>query len=339
VRRAQENRETRALVTVFPSLRHAMVERPPRTLAVAVKAYDVEDLAGAIADTLAHLHYGNPPPAIVCLTNGVGAEELLAAMMPASIVFPATLTAAVKLDQPGAVRMLGRGGIALASPIDDGRRSGAPAALLGALRRADLPTRLVNDGRSLKWSKLLLNMVAAASSAALDWLPHKVMSHPGLLRMEERAWREALSVMRGSGISPVDLPGYRVGAAARLVNAVPNGWARPLFAAAGRGRGDRAPGPLADLRLGKKRTEIEWMHGAVARQGSRVAIETPVNTALASVVEAIASGQLAWDELRGRPDALLARVTASERSAAGTVTDDETTSTLEEADETDVRPS
>ena len=66
----------------------------------------------------------------------------------------------------------------------------------------------------MKWSKMLTNLPANATSAILDMTAAEVFAHPGLFRLEMRMLRETLAVMRASRIRVVDLPGVPVRALA-----------------------------------------------------------------------------------------------------------------------------
>ena len=108
---------------------------------------------------------------IVTPQNGVGNEELLAAAFGADNVVAAALTVPVDVDAQGLGVAAKGGGIAFA-PV--GSRS-AHNWLLAAFGATGLPTRAVADYRSLKWSKLALNVVANASCAILDVLPDRLV--------------------------------------------------------------------------------------------------------------------------------------------------------------------
>jgi len=51
-------------------------------------------------------------------------------------------------------------------------------------------------------------------------------------------------------------------------------------------------------------TEARWLNGAVAVAGARLGIATPVNAALATLVDQVADDPAAGDRWRGNPSAL-----------------------------------
>jgi 2-dehydropantoate 2-reductase len=91
----------------------------------------------------------------------------------------------------------------------------------------------------MKWSKLLTNLVANATSAILDWSAEEVFRHRDLYRLEVEAGE---TVRDARGTPAVDLPGP----AGLLGTAVfwPTDHHPILFRAAARGRGEkRRPSP------------------------------------------------------------------------------------------------
>jgi len=64
----------------------------------------------------------------------------------------------------------------------------------------------VRDYRSLKWSKLALNIVANASCAILDMLPDRMVRHEDVFALEIRALREVRATMKALGIAVSELP-------------------------------------------------------------------------------------------------------------------------------------
>jgi ketopantoate reductase len=123
--------------------------------------------------------------------------------------------------------------------------------------------------------------------------------------------------MAKMGIAAVDLPRYPVRALFGAVS-LPAAAARLVLARRIAGaRGRKAPSLLLDLRAGRTRSEVDVLNGAVAAAGVAVDVPTPVNTALARVLDDIAATPQLWPTYRERPGALAAEVDADERRAAG----------------------
>ena len=177
-----------------------------------------------------------------------------------------------------------------------------------ALVAGGLPVAAVRDWRSMKWSKLLTNLVANAVPALLDRDAAAVYADRRLFGVERTQVREALEVMRALGLSPIRLPGADVRLLA-LGFRMPAVLAHPIIRrVVGGARGGKAPSLLLHLRGGGGPSESPWLNGGVARAGDAAGVPTPVNAALAALVESAAADPSAWDRTRGRPAALLAAI-------------------------------
>jgi len=276
---------------------------------VAVKAYDTD---GAI-ETLRRALGEAPSAVIMTPQNGVGNEEKLAAAFGADAVVACALTVPVETGRDGKPLAANGGGIAFAPVGKD-----AHNWLLATFGATGLPVSAAEDYRSLKWSKLVLNVVANASCAILNVLPERLVHSGDAFELELRAIREVRAVMRALGIAAIDLPRYPV-RAFQSVATLPAPLARAILANRIAGaRGRKPPSLLLDLRAMRNRTEIDYLNGAVARAARTAGVRAPVNTVLARIVSDIAHMPQLWAKYRERPDALTAEVEAEiARTAPG----------------------
>ena len=171
------------------------------------------------------------------------------------------------------------------------------------LETAGLSVRLYADAARMKWSKLMTNIVANASSAILGWTAAQVYQHPGIARLEIEAQREVLWAMHQLGISPVNLPGVPValmGWGLRL----PAPWIRPFLGRiVSRGRGQKMPSLHYDIGRGK--SEVAWLHGPVVRLDEPGNPHTPANTLLLETMRQLVADDSAADRFRDNPGQLL----------------------------------
>ncbi len=262
---------------------------------VTVKAFDTAQVVAEIAAA------ATTPPPLLTLQNGVGNEEALAEAFGADRVIAGAIDTPVSVPALGQVqvhRPRFRAGLA---PVGRGAPVGLAAALL---RDAGIRAGLFADYRGLKWSKLLMNLLANASCAILDWTPAQVMADPSAATLEARAWQEALAVMAAQRIRPVTLAGYPLPLLAPLARRLPPAWlAAGLRRTVSGGRGSKMPSLHIALASGKP-SEVGWLNGAVAAHGARLGIPTPVNRALAEALAALTEGRESRDAWRGRSDRL-----------------------------------
>ena len=266
---------------------------------VAVKAFDLE---GALETTRRW-----PGAAILTAQNGVGAEAVADAWIPyPAPLLAASLTTAVEPAEDG-VQRLRTGGIGVAVVRDGAAGAGSRLAtrLVASWTAGGLPGVLCRDADAMKWSKLLANLVANATSAILDMDPAAIYADRRSYAIERAQLLEALAVMRALGLKPVGLPGADVGMLLRGIR-LPAMVGRPLVA---RGIGGARGGKSPSLRLhvrggGTGPTEVMWLNGAVAAAGGRVGVPTPVNEALAALVDEVAADPTRAAHFAGWPGRL-----------------------------------
>jgi 2-dehydropantoate 2-reductase len=279
---------------IAASLPEALASGPFDAAVFALKSNDTRSALESLAPFA-----GKDLPPILCLQNGVENEPALAAVLGSENVIAGTVTSAIGRNGPGDITLeRKRGvGVALGHPLSP--------RLAEALSAASLNARLFPRPAEMKWSKLLTNLLANASSAILDLTPGDIFAHPGLCRLEVAQLREALRVMSAQGLRPVDLPGTPVRLLALGVR-LPPALSRPLLArAVGGGRGGKMPSLHIDLHTGRRLSEVDYLNGAVVRFGSRLGIPTPVNRFLNETLLSLAAGQLPLDTYTRRPEKLL----------------------------------
>jgi 2-dehydropantoate 2-reductase len=265
---------------------------PPEVVILAVKAYDCAAAAETLRRALA------PDVPVVCVLNGIGNEATLAAALGSGRVIAASLTSAIQRVEGGVLRVEKARGIGL--------HAGHPlsASVCADLGVAGLKPRLYRDADGLKWSKLLTNLVANATSAILDTSAEAVFRHRGLYRLEVEALRETVRVMRALGLRPVNLPGVPAGLLAAAVF-LPDILTHPILRrAAASGRGEKRPSFAYDV--GRGRSEIGWLNGAVVAHAARLTIPAPANGVLTELLTALVEGRREPGSLRGQPVRLLA---------------------------------
>jgi len=293
-----------AALGVVTSAEDALRAGPYRAAFLTVKTYHLADLLPALRQA------ASAWPVLVDLLNGVGSTERLAAALGADAVLPGTVTTAVERHAAGDITVARPRGLGLA-------KHPATEALAADLQAAGLEVRRYADGQALKWSKLLTNLLGNATSALLDWPPARIYAHRGLFALELAQLREALAVMDALGLEVVPLPGVPSRALAWGARHLPAWALQPvLLYKVGRGRGAKMPSLHQDLHAGRGQTEIDALHGAVARRARDLGLPAPTNALLADLVRAVSAGNLPAHLFRHNPAALLTRWRAAQQEAA-----------------------
>jgi 2-dehydropantoate 2-reductase len=239
-------------------------------------------------------------PPILCLQNGVDNELVLAEAFGPDHVIAGTVTSAIGRRAAGQIVLERKRGMGIAGthPISQ--------QLAQALNGAGLNCRMFAHPADMKWSKMLTNLLANASSAILNMTPGEIFSHPGLFKMEVLQLREALRVMDARKIQVVDLPGTPVVALAFAIRNLPLSIARPLLTQSmGAGRGKKMPSFHVDLYAGRGKSEVEFLNGAVVRYGKEASIPTPVNQLLTETLISLSRGEIPLDTYAGQPEKFL----------------------------------
>jgi 2-dehydropantoate 2-reductase len=218
------------------------------------------------------------PPTVLSLQNGVGNEEAIASALGSASVIAGVITTPVSVLEAAVIHVDKPRYTIGVSPWHPAVPFSVLDATQTALVQAGFTVTLYPNARGLKWTKLLMNMLGNASSAVLDMPPQEVFADSMLVDLEIEAWREALAVMKASRIPPVNMGHYPFGLLSPLVQRLPKATLRPILRAQVAGaRGGKMPSLHIDLHSGKKRSEVAWLNGAVARKGEQLNVATPVN--------------------------------------------------------------
>ncbi len=259
----------------------------------ALKSYDVSNALETLKP------YADKLPPILCLSNGVSNEGAIAEVVGQDKVIYGTVTTAVGKRGAGDVILERLRGVGVA------KKHSLAMDIYALFEQALLNPRLFDDAAAMKWSKLLTNLIANPSSAILDMTVAEIFANKKLYKMEVDMLRECLMIMGAQGIEVVDLPGVPVRAlafAARL----PLWLSKPFLSrAAGAGRGNKMPSFHIDLRSGRGKSEVEYLHGEVVRAGEKLHKLTPVNKALTETLMALTRGEIPLDEFAEQPEKLL----------------------------------
>lgn len=269
--------------------------------------FDVALFALKSFDTRAALEgikpFADKMPPVLCLSNGVANEPAIAESLGNDKVIYGTVTSAIGRRAAGDIvleRLRGVG-VAKGHPLSE--------KLNSALDKAFLNSKLFDDAASMKWSKMLTNLLANPTSAILDMTAGEIFANRNLYKLEIEMLRECLAVMEAQKIEVVDLPGTPVRLLARATR-LPLWLSKPFLSrAAGAGRGAKMPSFHIDLHAGRGKSEVEYLHGEVVRAGEKCNVPTPVNKVLTETLIALTNKEIPLEEFARRPDKLLEKIT------------------------------
>ena len=227
----------------------------------------------AAARSVAHL-FGVGAVAI-SFQNGLGNEEVIAEVLGPRTVLGGLTAQAGLVEAPGVVRNFGD----LPTTIGElaGGASERATAIAAAFSRHGLPTAASADIKRDKWKKLLGNVALGAISAVTDLRSVEIMRVPALRDTVMRLVDEAAAVAAAVGVA-LDT------AEAREV-------LLKLVDVSGGGTGNSKSSMREDV-IRRRRTEIDTIHGAVARLARQHGVATPTLDAVIALVKGVQSTYL-----------------------------------------------
>jgi 2-dehydropantoate 2-reductase len=224
---------------------------------VLVKSWQTQRAAEMLAACLA------PEGVALTLQNGLGNLEVLVSTLGETRAALGVTTMGATLLGPGHVRAGGSGPTHVARHP----RLGAGVDLL---RTAGLVTELADDVETLLWGKLVVNAGINALTALLRVTNGRLIELAEARVTMAEAALEAAAVARAAGITlPYPDPVEQVEGVARRT-------------------AENLSSMLQDVRRGAP-TEIDAINGAVAAEGERRGVATPVNRTLWRLVRSLAA--------------------------------------------------
>ena len=219
-----------------------------------VKSTDTVATAAEIAP------YLSPKAVVLSLQNGVENAALLSARLPQQVI-PAVVYVATEMAGPGHVKHNGRGELVIGDAADSAR----VAAIMQA---SGIPVQVSDNVMGALWAKLIVNCAYNALSAIAQMPYGRLVQSDGVETLMEEVVRECLAVAHAGGII---VPGDSLHNVRRIAQTM----------------ADQYSSTAQDVARGKP-TEIDYLNGYVCRQGKELAVATPVNHALTTLVKLIA---------------------------------------------------
>jgi len=224
----------------------------------------------AAARSVRHLFGGEA--AAISFQNGLGSEETLQGILGEAHVLGGLTAQGAVVVEAGVIRNFGD----LPTYIGElgGGLSERAVSIADAFTRHRLPTFASADIKKQKWQKLLGNAALGALSAATDMASADMVAVPELRDVILRALDETAAVARACGVALADSDKRAI---FEKLTSVRDG-----------GTGASKSSMAADVAL-KRRTEIDTIHGAVARLGREKGVPTPTIDAMIAIVKALES--------------------------------------------------
>jgi len=227
----------------------------PDLAIVCVKAYDTLRAAESIRNVL------RPDTRILTLQNGLGNLEILAEVLGEDRVLGGVTAEGATLLGPGRIWHAGQGNTIL-------QAGQGGETLVAVFRDAGFQARAEARIQDYIWGKLIVNVGINALAAVTRLRNGRLPELGGARQIMETAVSEALAVAKVAGVS---IP-------------FPDPWGTVVEVC--RNTAGNVASMLQDV-LKHQPTEIEFINGAVVREGKGHGIPTPVNATLTALVSVI----------------------------------------------------
>jgi len=257
------------------------VTEPFDAVFLSVKSYDTQ-WATALA-----LNYLTPEGIVVDFQNGLN-DERVAAVAGKQRTLGCVITIGAGMYEPGHAIRTDTGAIGFKIGEHDGRVTDR-ARELAELMNAVAPTQVTTNLFGERWSKLAINCMANPLAGLTGLGSAEVRIDPKVSAVGIHLGAEVIMVGRAVGHEAEPIYGIE---AQRFVDAYQGRGLRELLAEVAdiaRKRGGGRPSLLQDVIRGR-RTEIEFLNGAVCEHGKQVGIKTPYNDAVVTIVRGLGVG-------------------------------------------------
>jgi len=233
------------------------VETPLDLILLTVKAYDTRQAILEVNDLM------DEKTTLFCLQNGLGTEEIASELIENPL--RGVTSNGSLLVKPGVIAHTGRGDTILGE--QDGRVTQRMKRIADTFTQAGLNTRITDNIQGVVWMKTLVNSGINPFGALTGMTNGELIREPSLKGLMIRTVEEGVRVAEKMGINlegdPVDLTLQTAERTANNRNSM-----------------------LQDI-LRSKRTEIDFINGAISEQGRRNRVPTPINDVLTGLIRTL----------------------------------------------------
>lgn len=232
-------------------------------LLITCKANDVESMINKSRNLL------HQDSKVLCLSNGLGHIEKCIEYFGPQRVFSSSISHGAWRPEPGVIEWAGKGIISIGR-FTDGPGLNEAEELIDLLSNCGLNPQWVEDGRSLVWSKVLLN-ISINPIAALIGCKNGNLLQPELFELCSSVMIEGANIARQER---VNLPPDEelISRLSHVIESTKNNYCSML----------------QDIKKGRS-TEIEFLNQAIVQRAERYGVSTPRNHLLSELIKSINS--------------------------------------------------
>lgn len=235
---------------------------------ICVKSYSTEDACKEVKAIV------KDETSVLTLQNGIGNVQVLNDYFGADRVIAGITNHGATLLGTGHVRHAGRGDTIIGK--SNRKLSGALRNTANILTKAGFDTKVSKDIDSVIWGKLIINIGINALTAITHLNNGKLVEYAEARELMRNAVQEAVKIVKRKRVKlAYDDPIQKVESVCKATSA-------------------NMSSMLQDV-LNKKKTEIDYINGAIVRQAKALGIPSPVNEVLTGFVKTI---EKSYDEAK-----------------------------------------
>lgn len=203
---------------------------------------------------------------ILTLQNGLGNFEILSNIFGSKKVIAGTTSYGATLLGPGRVRHAGIGTTTIGEL--DGKITARTEKIARVLTQAGIETGVSDNVLGLIWTKLLINVGINALGVLIRVKNGELIKGKYSLKLQRDLVKEAMEVVEKKGIKLIHQDMIKeVASICEKTSANLNSM-------------------LQDV-LKKRKTEIDFINGAIVREGRKLNLSTPVNQVITDLIKAV----------------------------------------------------
>jgi len=227
---------------------------------ISVKSYDTEQAA---KDALNMIHHNT---VVLTIQNGLGNIEKLCEIIGEKHVVGGVTMQGSTLVKPGEIYHAGKGPTIIGEL--NGETTSRIKRIAETLNKAKIETQITRNIWGVLWDKLIINVGINALTAITRMKNGELLKIPETRNIMIEAVKEAVNVAKALNIK-LEIKDH-VRKVIEVAEATAN----------------NKSSMLQDIER-KKKTEIDYINGAIVKLGKKLGIKTPVNKTLTAMVKAI----------------------------------------------------
>ncbi len=203
---------------------------------------------------------------VLTLQNGLGNIDILQKILGRENVIAGTTAQGATLLAPGVVKYTGYGDVFIGEL--DGKKTERVEKVIHIFNKAKINTKFTDNVEGLIWTKLLVNLAINAPATILRIKNGELVKHNCSKSLMKQIIDESLEIVNKKEIKLV-YPDIL----------------KEIYNIANK-TSDNINSMFQDILKGKM-TEIDFLNGAIVKEGQKLGVQTPVNQAITNIIKCI----------------------------------------------------